>query len=274
MHEKKPRKSWRGAALPETALTMGLFFLLLFGSINMAFLGYNQMQADGATYVAARAAAANPTGAPSAAASAVAAVFPRVPAGAVTVTQVGGLVQAVYSGTSPGLLLLGNKGTGNFNIYSREVETSFGSSGAIGTAIGSQYPYAVGSSGLVTLKNYPSTYSIWLAQTIKIVASGSCHNGNLGTKSTTTCYEADEFAAHCEGYSALKFTASDKTIPATPSPTNAREKELLRPTNWDPNTSGSKNSIIYGWDASPHTYTTPKYGVKAIVTGGTLTAAC
>jgi len=274
MHEKKSRTNWRGAALPETALTMGLFFLLLFGSINMAFLGYNQMQADGATYIAARAAAAHPTGAPSAAASAVAAVFPRVPAGAVTVSQVGTLVQAVYSGTSPGLLLLGNNGTGNFNVYSREVETAFGTTGAIPTSLGTRFPYTVGSSGYVVLKNYPSSYNIWLAQVIGIVASASCHNGNLGTKSKTTCYAADEFASHCEAYAALKFTNTDKTIPTVVSTNNAREKEILNKNNWDPNTALSKNSVIYGWDTGAHTYTTPKYGVKQIVGGGTVTGAC
>jgi hypothetical protein len=232
------------------------------------------MQADGATYVAARAAAANPNSAPSAAASAVAAVFPKIPAGAVTVSQVGSLIQATYTGTSPGLILLGNKGTGNFNIYSREVETAAGSGGAIGTAIGSTFPYTVGSSGYVPLNNYGSTYNIWLAQTVKIIAAGGCHNGSIGTKSATTCYDASEFAAHCEAYANLKFTNSDKSIPTKTASGNAREKEILLPSNWNPATSGSHNSVIYGWDASPHTYVAPGYAKIPIVSGGTSAAKC
>jgi Flp pilus assembly protein TadG len=267
------KKNVRGAALPETALVMGLFFLLLFGSLNMAFLGFNQMQADGATYVAARAAAANPSSAPSAAASAVAAVFPKIPAGAVVVTQVGSMMQATYTGTSPGLILLGNKGTGNFNVYSREAELAVGASGSIGTAVGSTFPYSVGSSGYVALNNYGSTYNIWLAQTIKIIAAGGCHNGGLGTKSATTCYDASEFAAHCEAIADIKFTTADGTIPTKTASGNAREKEILLPANWDPAHAGSKNSIVYGWDASPHTFPAAAYDGTAVVTGGTSNGA-
>lgn len=262
----------RGNALPETALIMGLFFLLLFGSLNMAFLGFNQMQADGATYIAARAAAAHPTAAPSAVASALAAVFPRVNAANVVLTQVGSLVQATYTTTSPGLVLLGNNGTGNFNIYSREVEASFGSTGAIGTAVGSQFPYTVGSSGLVALNNYPSARNIWLAQTIKIISSGC--KSPMGLTSATTCYDASEFSAHCAGYANLKFTPVDPKIPTVVRTNNAREKELLKTSNWNPSTANSKNSIIYGWDASPHTFATPGYDAKPIKGGGPSNAQC
>lgn len=265
----------RGSALPETALVMGLFFLLMFGSLNMAFLGYNQMQADGATYIAARAAAANPSNAPTAAATALAAVFPRVSASSIAITTVGSLVQATYVGTSPGLVLLGNKGTGNFNVFSREIETTQGSSSNIGTAVGSQFPYTVGSSGYVSLANYPSSYNIWLAQTLPIVASGTACNNPNGVKSTTTCYNAAEFAAHCEAYATLKFTNSDKSVPATPSPKNAREVEqTTKQSNWDPGTASSHNSVIYAWDASPHTYKTATYASTAIVTGGSGSSKC
>lgn len=269
------RRDARGNALPETVLVLGLFFLLMFGSLNLAFLGYNQMRADGATYIAARAAAANPSTAPSAAASAVAAVFPDVSASAVAVTQVGSLVQATYAWTSPGLILLGDKGTGNFNVFSREVETTFGSNASLGSAVGSQYPYTVGSSGLVPLNNYGSTHNVWLAQTITVISSG-CNSGNIGASSskigtsTTSCYSAAEFSAHCEAYANLKFTNTDKTIPTTYSTKNAREVELTSHTaDWNPSVSKSNNSVIYGWDSSPHSYATPTYTATAIVSGGT-----
>jgi hypothetical protein len=267
-------RSVRGAALPETAMMMGLFFLLLFGSINMAFLGFNQMEADGATYVAARAAAVSPSSAPSAAASAVAAIFPHLSTSAVTVTQVGSMVQATYVGTSPGLVLLGNKGTGNFNIYSREAETTAAGGSSLGTSAGSAFPFSVGSSGLVSLNNYGSTHNMWLAQTVTIVAAASCQNGGLGAKSKTTCYSASEFAAHCEAYAAVKFTNTDASIPTTTNVKNAREVEITKPTNWDPNTAGSKNSVIYAYDSGAHTYATPTYKAVPVVVGGTYAGTC
>lgn len=54
-------KRTRGTALPETALTIGLALLLVLGAAQMALLGYTQISADGAAFVAAHTQAENPS---------------------------------------------------------------------------------------------------------------------------------------------------------------------------------------------------------------------
>ncbi|HTV72784.1 MAG TPA: hypothetical protein VME66_03645 [Candidatus Acidoferrales bacterium] len=51
------RRLERGDALPETALTISVVLLVFLGLIKLAFVGYEQAQADGAAFVAAHAAA-------------------------------------------------------------------------------------------------------------------------------------------------------------------------------------------------------------------------
>jgi hypothetical protein len=51
----------RGTALVETALTVGLALLLVLGAAQMAIIGYTQISADGAAFLAARAQAENPS---------------------------------------------------------------------------------------------------------------------------------------------------------------------------------------------------------------------
>lgn len=51
----------RGTALPETALTIGLALLLVLGAAQMAIIGYTQISADGAAFVAAHTEAQNST---------------------------------------------------------------------------------------------------------------------------------------------------------------------------------------------------------------------
>lgn len=254
----------RANAMPEMALTIGLLFLLLFGGINMALLGYNQLQADGATYVAARAAAAHPT-APSAAASAVAAVFPNFNKSLITVqAPINGLVQATYSSTSPGLTLLGGN-TGRFNVFARSAEASFTT-----TAPASTIAFTVGdSNGMTTLANYQGAYKVWLAQKLPMISSGCA--GIKGTGGT--CYDDSEFLAHCEAYANLKFTYTDKSNnPTENDAKDARNVEkTTKQSNWDPGTSGSHNATIYGWDASPHTYASPSGKSKAILGKGNAT---
>ena len=50
------RERSRGNAVPETAMTMGLVLLVLLGLVKLTLVGYEQSEADGAAFVAARAA--------------------------------------------------------------------------------------------------------------------------------------------------------------------------------------------------------------------------
>ena len=43
----------RGNALPETMIVATFMMLMLFGTLNLAILGYNQVQADGASFIGA-----------------------------------------------------------------------------------------------------------------------------------------------------------------------------------------------------------------------------
>lgn len=263
----------RGNALPETVLVIGLFSLVMFGAVNMAILGYNQVEADGVTYVAARAAAAHPTNAPSAVASALAGVFPNVQPSALTIEgPTNGMVQVVYQGTSPGLTLLGGN-TGSFNVFSRDAEASFSTTPNTNT-----FSFNVGdSNGQVVLKNYMSTtYKIWLAQTLTVTnAANYCQSFKGGTI-TTKCFNDDEFRSHCEAFANLKFTKPDGNNNPNPegNSNDARHKEILLPSDWNPNTAGSNNSKIYGWDASPHTYPSPNGNGQPLQNGSGQNMKC
>jgi hypothetical protein len=244
----------RGNALPETALVAGLIFLLLFGTINLAFLGYSQMRADGATFVASRAAAANPASPSAAAAAALTKVFPSLDQSAISIQAVqNGLQQTTYRGTAPGLTFFGLTGTGPINVFSREVENSFnGASSYIPSATGGQYPFSVVTE---QLNNHTGTYNVWLAQKLVVTTTG-CQNAS-GSSVATPCYDDTEFQSHCQAYANLAFTAPDAKTLIVAGAKDARQVELPKTSNWNPATSGSKNSVIYGWDTAPHTFATP-----------------
>jgi hypothetical protein len=72
----------RGAALPETAVTLGVTLTLLFGMFELGLIGWTQLSSDGAAFVAAHAAVLgnDPK-------SAAAAPFPQIPDSAITVAQ-------------------------------------------------------------------------------------------------------------------------------------------------------------------------------------------
>ncbi|MEA2720569.1 MAG: hypothetical protein QOJ39_2433 [Candidatus Eremiobacteraeota bacterium] len=72
----------RGAALPETAVTLGITLTLLFGMFELGLIGWTQLSSDGAAFVAAHAAVLGND--PKAAA---AAPFPQVPGSAISVAQ-------------------------------------------------------------------------------------------------------------------------------------------------------------------------------------------
>ena len=72
----------RGAALPETAVTLGVALTLVFGMFELGLIGWTQLSSDGAAFVAAHAAVLGND--PKAAA---AAPFPLVPGAAITVAQ-------------------------------------------------------------------------------------------------------------------------------------------------------------------------------------------
>ena len=102
--------SRRGNALPETMIVATFLMMMLFGTLNLAIFGYNQVQADGAAFVGARTASltaqTNPSDALSAAQSKIASVFPHVQATQIAVASGGTSVISSASSinmTSPSL---------------------------------------------------------------------------------------------------------------------------------------------------------------------------
>ena len=76
----------RGNALPETALVMALLLLLIFGSVQMAVAGFDQLSADGSAFIGAHSAVAEDPTAPTVAyANQIASsIFPHTASNALT----------------------------------------------------------------------------------------------------------------------------------------------------------------------------------------------
>ncbi|HEV3141913.1 MAG TPA: TadE family protein [Vicinamibacterales bacterium] len=76
----------RGAALVETAMTMSLTMFLIYGAIQIALLGFFQMQLDGATFMTAHGYAESPTNSVNQAtlATALKPLFPNVQTNTIT----------------------------------------------------------------------------------------------------------------------------------------------------------------------------------------------
>jgi hypothetical protein len=73
----------RGAALPETAVVLGVALTLIFGTFELGLIGFTQLSSDGAAFVAAHASVlGNDPGA------AIAAPFPHIPTDALSIKPI------------------------------------------------------------------------------------------------------------------------------------------------------------------------------------------
>jgi len=124
------RHAARGNAVPETAMTMGLVLLVLLGLVKLTLVGYEQSEADGAAFVAARAASLtnDQTTQVSRGEAHAGSIFTRIPSGNIGVVpgSTGGpngsgeVVGSAYRITSG--LFSGNFGSGQFDLKSHFVE--------------------------------------------------------------------------------------------------------------------------------------------------------
>lgn len=220
----------RGTALPETALTVGLALLLVLGAAQMAIIGYTQISADGAAFVAAHAQAQNP-GANGE--TTAASVFSNVNASNFdNPAPQASLVPMSVTKSIAGFPLMPGLAS-NYTVTGKDLEYAPDGAGA------TPAPYAFGVSA--ALKNYcvsntsdcdlPSSYSIYLAQG---VGNGN-GNGSNGIFSEWRCHQRYyaqlnwSQKAYPDGYSAIQ---GDKT--------------------YDPLTNNSTENSIYGWDSGTH----------------------
>jgi len=237
----------RGNALPETAIVASLMLLLLFGALNVALLGYNQLQADAAAFVGARTASTTSISSPSsvatAAANQIAAIFPHVQSGAVHVTTGGTNAYTTttsISMTSPGLpFLLGRRSS--INVLAHAVEPAQSS-----TPPASGLNFSISSS---TLKNYynPSTWApdnthqALLAFHITTYCNDQAQTGN--NPCTQGVMSFDSICGHNSVYQQLT-NGSTHSWPNTRATAVSNYNSKLSPTN-----SSTTQYQIAQWDA-------------------------
>jgi hypothetical protein len=219
----------RGTALPETALTIGLALLLVLGAAQMAIIGYTQISADGAAFVAAHTQVQNP----SANGKTVAhTVFSNIDTGDFgTPSAAPSLVPMTVNKVTSGFPLMPGLAS-SYAMTGKDVEYAPNGAGA------TPAPFVFSVPG-ETLLNYcdphgscflPSTYTMYLAQG---VGNGN-GNGANGVFSEWRCHQ-QYFAkvnwpnTRPNGYSQIK---GDKVL--------------------DPWTSSSVENAIYSWDSGNH----------------------
>lgn len=220
----------RGTALPETALTIGLALLLVLGSAQMAILGYTQISADGAAFIAAHTQSENPSANGVTTATTVFNNFSssNFSTPSPSPSMIPFSVTKSMSGFSlmPGL-------ASSYSVTGKDVEYSPAGAGA------TPAPFSFGVTA--TINNYcgnphancflPSTYSIYLAQG---VGNGN-GNGSNGIWSEWRC--------HQQYYAQLNWSTT-----AYPGNYNG----IKGSKTYDPFTSNSVENNIYSWDSGNH----------------------
>jgi hypothetical protein len=223
----------RGTALPETALTIGLALLLVLGAAQMALIGYTQISADGAAFIAAHAQAQNPNANGQTVAHGVFSNIDTTDFS--TPSPSPSMMPQLVSKTVGGFALIPGLAS-SYSLQGKDVEYAPTAAGATPPP----YQFSIGTNGMSTLINYcdpkgascamPSTYQMYLAQGI---GNGN-GNGSNGIFSEWRCHQ-QYFAkvnwpnARPQGYSAIK---GDKVL--------------------DPLSNSSIEGNIYGWDSGTH----------------------
>jgi hypothetical protein len=262
----------RGNALPETMIVAAFLMMMMFGTINLTILGYQQVQADGASFIGARAAAlqsqTNQANAQTAAQTQIAAVFPHVQASAVAVTSAGTSVAssaAVVTETGPTLPFLSGS-SGALRILSHTDEpTTFSSPPPTDIA------FQINSAALKNYVDWASkastpTHQAHLAVGMRlwcndpVLPQGApCDQGVLSNDEV--CYHDNEFDLLRAGqtYGFPTSGTSGKTARATAlaeinnfAPTNANSPQYTI-LNWDAGTTGNFSNACPGvnWYPSP-----------------------
>lgn len=216
----------RGTALPETALTIGLALLLVLGAAQMALLGYTQISADGAAFVAAHTQAQNPGANGKTWASNV---FSNISTSDFTnPSPQASLVPMAVTKSVAGFPLMPGLAS-NYSVSGKDLEYAPDAAGA------TPAPYEFGATA--KLLNYcvsnttdcdlPSNYTIYLAQG---VGNGN-GNGSNGIFSEWRC--------HQKYYAQLNW--SQMSYPDGYA--------AIQGSKYDPLKNNSLENNIYSWDS-------------------------
>lgn len=215
-------RSSRGAALVETALTIGLALLLVLGTAQMALIGYTQVSADGAAFIAAHAAAADPSATPAAVANQI---FSNILPSNITATTAPGANGFSVSKSVPGFSMIPGMAS-TYTVNGSDIElapspppggTPSFQFGATSTLFNYCYPG--------TTCSFPSNHSMYLAQTL--IPGGNGVNGQF-----------QEWGCH-DGY----FSSLTGAFPSTRPPSITAGSAL------DMTSAGTTEYNIYSWDS-------------------------
>lgn len=224
------RCSTRGAVMVETALTVGIALLIVLGAAQMALIGYTQISADGAAFLAAHLQASDPN---ANAVNATTKVFSQFNSGNFTTPSPApqldpSVVSTVVSGFSliPGL-------ASSYTVTGKDVE--YQAAGANATA--SSYAFDLNNT---MLHNYcdpgsssasctPSNRCIYLAQSIG-TGNGNGANGQFA-----------EWRAHQRVFARLAQSFKAAT------PTSNGYSDIQK-TNLDANFNSSDEAAVSNWD--------------------------
>jgi len=216
--------SSRGAALVETAISISLVLMLVLGAAQMTLIGYNQISADGAAFIASHTAAADPSASP---ADVAHGVFNNIAAAQVQATPSPGVVQYSVQKSVPGFSMIPGLAQ-SYTIGGGDTELapspppSTGPTYAIGFN-STLYNYCVPN----TVCSFPSTYSMYVAQTFS-QAHGNGVNGIF-----------QEWGCH-GGYFDALLSAFPSTMPAG---------GIQSGSALDPTSRGTTEYKIYSWDS-------------------------
>lgn len=217
----------RGTALAETALVVGLALLVALNGFNLALLGFNQLHADAAAFVAARVQALS--GSASTATSTTAAAVP--PSVSLSLSSPGQQSQAIATGTSPGLVMVPGFG-GSIPVRGAQLEATAPTTtsplfafSAPNTSIVNAY-----ATSLIDSSGAPSTRAVYLAQTID---------------AATTSDVFHEWREHQRCYASISFPAQ---YSQTQSGSSGGSYTVASNNPWVSFPSGSAEATVHNWD--------------------------
>jgi len=220
-------RSSRGAVMVETALTIGISLLVVLGSGQMALIGYTQLSADGAAFIAAHTAASNPNANNM---SAARSVFKNVDVGDFSTPSPQPkldpiLVSKVVGGFSlvPGL-------ASSYPVLGKDVEYQ----AAAANATASSYAFDTNNS---VLHNYCAPGNSCVISNLCIYLASSIGTGNGNGANG----QFAEWRAHQRIFARLAQSFKG-AAPAAGGYAN------IQKTNLDVNSKSSDESTVYGWD--------------------------
>jgi hypothetical protein len=223
-------RSIRGAALVETALSVSVSLLIVLGAGQMALLGYTQIAADGAAFVASHAAASNPGGNSITTAQSVFKQFSTsnftTPSPQPNFDPT--LVQKSVAGFSlmPGL-------ASSYSVAGKSIEYQANNAGSGAT----MYLFDANNSYLLNYCappgdscSFPTTYGITLLASTDINMNG---NGNNGPFAAWRCHQkiyaklAQQFTKYSPGNGYTDIQGSDLDV----------------------NKNNTDENVVYSWDS-------------------------